>query len=74
MDFSKLLRWRRRHKHYANASYFYIIRTLYACLYLNGNKDLYLHLLIFTKQAAIYSSILFKGRLQTYYLPFKLAS
>jgi hypothetical protein len=35
------------------------------CLYLKGNRDLYLHLLMFTKQAAIYSSCLFKWRLLT---------
>ena len=74
MDFYQVLGWRRRHKYYANASHLYIIRTLCVCLYLKGNRDLYLHLLIFTKQAAIYSSFLFKGRLLTYYLPFKLAS
>jgi len=56
-----------------------IMRTRHICtlcvsLYLKGNRDLYLHLLIFTKQAAMYSSCLFKGRLQTYYSPFKMAS
>jgi len=52
-------------QHYANASHFYVIRKLSVCLYLKENRDLYLHLLLFTKQAAIYSSCLFKGRLLT---------
>ena len=42
-----------------------MIRTLCVCLYLKGNADLYLNLLMLTKQAAIYSSCLFKWRLLT---------
>ena len=61
----RLLECPRSHKYYGNASRSYIIRTLSDCLYLNGNRDLYLHLLMFTKQAAIYSSCLLKGRLIT---------
>jgi len=44
------------------------IFTLYllcVSLYLKENRDLYLHLLLFTKEAAIYSCCLFKGRLLT---------
>jgi len=32
----RLLEWQRRHKHYANASHFYIICTLSVWLYLKG--------------------------------------
>jgi len=47
-NFIRLLGWPRRHKHYMKASHFYVIPTLCVCLYLKVNRDLYLHLLLFT--------------------------
>jgi len=47
---------------------------LCVCLYLKGNIDLYLQLLIFTKQAAIYSNIVLKGWQLNGNLPFNIGS
>ena len=55
---------------------FNILRKLSFSLYLKGKRGLYFLLLMFTKQAATYSSCLFKGRLLTsviIYLLFKMA-
>ena len=50
-----------------------MLHMLCVFLYLKGNIDLCLYLLMFTKQAAIHRSCLFKGWLLSYNLPFKMA-
>jgi hypothetical protein len=60
---AKLLCERFTFLHYVYIAYLFVSE---------GNVDLYLHILLFTKQAAIYSSFLFKFAIAniSYYLSF----